>query len=442
MTSEEDLIPQRGKELVKINYGSKLITLDIPTERICFNLSPRKINKANNPEAKILHSIRNPIGSSPLIDIAKSAQKVVIIADDNTRDTPVQLIIPTLLDEVNRRGVRDRQIKVIIGGGSHRLMTEGEIKEKFGSEILSQVQVVPHEYANKDKLLDFGITERGIRVWINKEVMEADLRIGVGSILPHLPAGWAGGAKIVLPGVAGKESVDQLHLLGVSDPQIKLGKVETSFRKEIEEFAEKIGLHFIVNSIYDKDKDLVEVVAGHFRKAHRKGVELARTVYEVECEEFADITISSTYPVDYDFFQADKGIFSAVLATKPRGEVILLSPCYEGLSPSHEVQFSAMARMESSRIIEDCKKGYVKDVMGASEVVMINSMKEKCNITMVTEGLKKNQVEKMGCRYVEPSLFQEYLKRKLKGKPDCKVGIIHRSAQILPRVVPKERVNV
>lgn len=428
--------------MVKINYGSKLLTLDIPIERICFNLSPRKVNKADNSKAVVLYSMRNPIGSSPLLDIAKLAQRVVIIADDNTRETPVQLIVPVLLDELNRGTIKDNQIKVIIAGGSHRLMTEGEIKEKFGPEILSRVQVVTHDYANKGKLLDFGITEKGTRIWINKEVAESDLRIGVGSILPHLPAGWAGGAKIVLPGIAGKESVDQLHLLGVSDPQIKLGKVETSFRKEIEEFAEKIGLHFIVNSIYDEDGDLVEVVAGHFRKAHRRGIEFARTVYEVKCEEPADITISSTYPVDYDFFQADKGIFSAVLATKPGGEVILVSPCHEGFSPSHEVQFSTMAGMESSQIIEECKKGGVEDVMGASEVVMINSMKEKCDITVVTEGLKKDQVEKMGCRYVEPSSFQEYLKRKLKAKPNCKIGVIHHSAQIFPRVMPKERVNV
>lgn len=122
--------------------------------------------------------------------------------------------------------------------------------------------------------------------------------------------------------------------------------------------------------------------------------------------------------------------------------MILVSPCYEGLSSSHEVQFSALAGMKSSQIIEDCRKGCVGDVMGATEVVMINSMKENCNITVVTEGLKKDQVEKMGCRYVGPSSFQKYLERKLKAKPDCKVGIIHRSAQIFPRVVPKEGVNV
>ncbi|MCD6318042.1 nickel-dependent lactate racemase, partial [Candidatus Aerophobetes bacterium] len=400
------------------------------------------VTKLDNPKTKILDSIRNPIASPPLLKLVDLAQKVVIIADDNTRLTPVRVIIPVLLDELNRGGIRDDQIKVIIGGGSHRLMTKEEIKEKFGQEILSRVQVIPHEYANKDKLLDFGTTKRGTRVWINKEVIEADLRIGVGSIVPHLPAGWAGGAKIVLPGVAGKESVDQLHLLGVSDPQIKLGMVETSFRKEIEEFAEKIGLHFIVNSIYDKDGDLVNIVAGHFKEAHRKGVEFARDVYELECKEFADITISSTYPVDYDFFQADKGIFSAVLATKQGGEVILVSPCYEGVSPSHEVQFGKMMGMRSSKIINECRKGCVEDIMGASEIVMINSMRKRCNITLVTEGLKKDQVEKMGCKYIEPSLFSNYLEEKLKKRPDYKVGIIHQSALVFPKVVSKGETNV
>jgi len=428
--------------MVRINYGNNLINLEIPAERICFNISPKKVKKANNPQALILHSIRNPIGSAALMDMARSAKKVVIIADDNTRQTPVKVIIPVLLDELNRGKVKDHQIKIVVAGGSHRLMTEKEIREKFGRRILSRVKVVVHEYANKDKLLDFGVTRRGIRIWINKEVMEADFRIGVGSILPHLPAGWAGGAKIVLPGVAGKESVDRLHLLGASDPEIRLGKVETSFRKEIEEFAEKIGLRFIVNSIYDKEADLVDVVSGHFKKAHRKGVDIARKVYEVGCGEPADVTLSSTYPVDYDFFQADKGIFSAVLATRKGGEVILISPCYEGISPSHEIQFSKIAGMESSRIIEECKKGKVDDVMGASEVVMINSMKEKCNITVVTDGLKKEQVEKMGCRYLKPSLLQGYLKEKFKKNSNCKVGIIHQSAFIFPKVVSKGEKDV
>ncbi|GAI76633.1 unnamed protein product, partial [marine sediment metagenome] len=301
-----------------------------------------------------------------------------------------------------------------------------------GKDILSRIKVAPHSY--KENLADYGATKRGTRIWINREVKEANIRIGVGSVLPHLPAGWAGGAKIVLPGVAGKDSVDQLHLLGACDPTVELGKVETSFRKEIEEFAGKIGLHFIVNAISDKNGNIVKVVAGHFIKTHRRGVGYAREVFEVKYKEKVDLTISSTYPVDYDFFQADKGIFSAVLATKKGGEVVLLSPCYEGIG-SHVDQFMNLANLDTSGILDRIRKGKIEDIMGVSEVILLNSMKDKCRISIVSEGLSEVEVKKMGCRYVSLSSLQDLINRCLKS--DLRIGVIHRSAEIFPKY--KER---
>ena len=413
---------------MKVNYGSKEVELNIPEDNLCFNLYPRECSRINNVKEEILNAIRNPIGCPSLQKIMDSQDKVVIIADDNTRLTPVNIIISVLLDELNHIEVKDKNIKLVIAGGSHRPMSSNEILKRFGKDILSRIKVAPHNY--KENLVDYGVTKRDTRIWINREVMQADIRIGVGSILPHLPAGWAGGAKIVLPGVAGKDSVDQLHLLGACDPTVELGKVETSFRAEIEEFATKIGLHFIVNTIFDKNGNIVKVVAGHFMKAHRKGVEHAREVFQVKCKEKADITISSTYPVDYDFFQADKGIFSAVLATKEGGEIVLLSPCYEGIGP-HADQFINLANLDTLEILDRIRKGKIEDVMGASEVVLLNSMRDKCKVTIVSEGLSEVEVKKMGCRYVPLLCLQDIINRCLKS--DLRIGVVHQSAEIFPK---------
>ncbi len=413
---------------MKVNYGSQEIELNIPESNLCFNLWAKECSKIDNVKEEILNAIRNPIGCPPLQKIVNSQDKVVIIADDYTRLTPVNIIIPVLLDELNHSGVKDKNIKLVIAGGSHRLMSSNEILQRFGKDILSRIKVAPHSY--KENLVDYGATKRGTRIWINREVMQANIRIGVGSVLPHLPAGWAGGAKIVLPGVAGKDSVDQLHLLGACDPTIELGKVETSFRKEIEEFAAKIGLHFIVNTVFDKNGNIVNVVTGHFIEAHRKGVERAREVFEIQCEQEADLTISSTYPVDYDFFQADKGLFSAILATKRGGEVVLLSPCYEGVGP-HVEQFMSLANLSTSEILERIRKGEVEDIMGASEVILLNTMKAKCTVTVISEGLNEMEVEKMGWRYMSVSSLQDLVNEYLRSNSN--IGVIHRSAEIFPK---------
>jgi len=419
---------------VKVNYGAEQIELKIPQSNLCFDLHPKEYRKINGVQEEVLSAIKNPVGCNLLQEIVKPQDEVVIIADDNTRLTPVNIIIPVLLDELNRSGVKDKNIKLIIAGGSHRPMRPNEILKRFGESVLSRVKVTPHNY--EENLVDYGVTKRGTQIWINKEVVDADVRIGVGGILPHLPAGWAGGAKIVLPGVAGKDSVDQLHLLGACDPKIELGKVQTSFREEIEEFASKIGLDFIVNCIFDQNENIIKVVAGHFVTAHRKGVEYAREVFEVECKEKADLTISSTYPVDFDFFQADKGLFSAALATKKGGEVVLVSPCYEGIGP-HADQFMALANLNTLEVLDTIKNGEVSDIMGASEVILLNSVKDKCKITIVSEGLNEAEVKKMGCQYLPVSSLQELINRY--SESGLKIGVIHQSAEIFPQHIKSSK---
>ena len=242
-------------------------------------------------------------------------------------------MIPILLDDLNRAGIPDSNIRIIISSGTHRAMTEAEIDEKYGPSILSRVEILPHRYKDPESLVHFGITRRGTNIWVNRHVVEADVRIVVGNIIPHHPTGWSAGAKAVLPGVAGEETVAQMHFLGSRDPS--LGRVDTDMRKEMEDFAERIGLNFILNVILNRKAELVDAVAGHFIHAHRVGVEKSKKVYGLTIPALADMTISSTSPVDFDFFQADKGITSAEPATQIGGEIVLVAGCLEGISPAH-----------------------------------------------------------------------------------------------------------
>jgi nickel-dependent lactate racemase len=267
-------------------------------------------------------------------------------------------------------------------------------------------------------------------MWVNKDVVESDFRIAIGNIVPHYPAGWSGGAKALLPGVAGEMTVAQMHFLGCREPA--LGVIDTPVRRVMENFAAKVGLDFILNVILNREGSLVGAVAGHFVQAHRAGVEISKSVYGQTFSEQADLVISSTSPIDFDFFQADKGINSAEIATKLAGEILLVSGCHEGVSPSHPELANYLGQMPNHQIWRLVDGNSVSDPLTAAEAIMLNDIKEKRKITLATRGLRPEICRKMGFGHVDPNRINEYLRQRLLEKPNMKIGIIHQSAEVLP----------
>lgn len=415
--------------VIGIPYVNRIIEVHIPERNVMFDLSPRDLPPVEDYGEAIRSALAKPIGTPPLYELVSPRQKVIIISDDNTRLTPTKQIVPLLLDELNKAGVPDSDVKVIISSGTHRPMTEAEIDEKYGEPVLSRVPILPHRYKDPDNLVDYGTTERGTRILINSHVIEADVCMAVGNIIPHHPSGWGGGAKAVLPGVAGEETVAQMHFLGSRYPA--LGEVDTLMRQEMEDFAQKIGLDFIVNTVLNRHGQLIDVVAGHFIHAHRIGVEKSRRVHGLSIPELADMTISSTSPIDCDFFQADKGITAAEPATRIGGEIVLVAGCLEGISPAHPELADYVGRMTNDEIWDVLYRGEAPDPLTGAEAIVINDIKDKMGITVVTEGLSPQLCQELGFRHVWPKGMAEYIDQRLTEEPDLKIGIMRQSAELL-----------
>jgi len=297
------------------------------------------------------------------------------------------------------------------------------------------VAVINHDCHDEENLVSFGTTRRGTDIWINRIVAEAVVRVGVGNIVPHHPTGWSAGAKIVLPGVAGERTTAQMHLLGATEQ--RLGEVETPCREEMEDFARETGLHFIVNTVLDRDGQLVRAEAGHFVAAHRQGVRWAQKVYGAPFHHKADITLVSTYPIDFDLFQADKGLFSAAVCTKEGGEIILVSPCYEGVSPAHP-EVVELGCLSDSELWEMAQTECGQDPLSIAEVLYFNSLKRPFRVTLVSEGISRETAHKMGFGYVEPSGFRDYLAARIGAAPETTVGILRQGTETLPLYLPQE----
>jgi nickel-dependent lactate racemase len=415
---------------MQIPYVDRLLAVDIPPGNLIFDIAPQTMPPAGDWRGALLQALAYPIGTPPLRELVNRGNQVIIISDDNTRVTPTKQIVPMLLDALNEAGIPDQDIQVIISSGTHRPMTDAELDEKYGDPVMARVAILPHHYKDPDSLVDYGVTERGTRILVNKHVVEADVRIAVGNIIPHHPTGWSAGAKAVLPGVAGEETVAQMHFLGSKDPA--LGRLDTEMRREMEDFAQKIGLDFILNVILNREGQLVDAVAGHFIQAHRIGVEKSRVIYGLPIPKLADMTISSTSPVDFDFFQADKGITSAESATRVGGEIVLVAGCKEGISPAHPELADYVGKMTNDEIWEMLYAGESRDPLTGAEAIVINDIKDKMRITIVSEGLSPELCEEMGFRHIFPDSLASYAQQRLAENPTLQIGVMRQSAEVFP----------
>jgi len=415
-----------------VHYGESLLRLELDESRVVFDLQPADVPPVENVESEVRRALREPVGTPPLREMVRAGQQVVVMGDDVTRLTPTDRIVPLLLDELNAGGVADDDITLIIATGTHRAMTQKEVEQKYGPAVTGRIAVSNHDYLHD--LISCGTTRRGTEIWANRTVLEADVRIGVGNIVPHHPTGWSGGAKILLPGVAGELTTGQMHLLGASEQQ--LGKVETPCREEMEDFARAVGLDFIANTVLDRNGRLVRLAAGDFIAAHREGVRWAERVLGAPFARPADLTISSTHPIDFDLFQADKGLFSAAIATRAGGEIVLLSPCRDGVSPTHP-EAAELTALDDGELWRIARSEPTCDLLSVAEALYLNTAKRDFKVTLATTGIPRDVVDGMGFRYLEPSRLPDYLAESIAEEPDVTVGILRNSVETLPVIKPE-----
>ena len=244
-----------------------------------------------------------------LREIAAGKTNVLIVTDDNTRPTPVHRFISLVLKELEAAGVSREHISIIVALGTHRFMTREEMIAKLGKEIVDHYPVYNHDWKDTDNLEYLGDTEQGAPVWINKKVKAADLIIGIGGIMPIDICGFTGGGKILVPGLSGEKTVDEMHWTRIDVPSKSvIGKRDNPIRVSIDALARKAGLDFIVNVITDSTNTIVGAVAGDMIEAHRAGCDIALEVFGVKVSKEYDIVIADSYPFDIEFWQANKAL--------------------------------------------------------------------------------------------------------------------------------------
>lgn len=263
-------------------------------------------------QGEIKKAFANPIGQEPIWKLAQGKKTAVIAVDDLTRPTQAYRFLPFIIEELNRGGIKDEGIKIVMAIGCHRPLMKADQEKKLGKKMANRFPVFNHHpYEN---LVDLGTTSRGTPVQIDRHFVEADLKIGIGFITPHPTAGFGGGGKIVIPGLGSMETIIKnhtpAHLGKIGGTGFALGYDlnKNELRLDMEEGARMAGLDIIVNSVGTSEGKTAGVFVGDLVQAHRAAVELARKVYITEAPEGVDIGVFNAFPEDTELVQAQKAL--------------------------------------------------------------------------------------------------------------------------------------
>jgi nickel-dependent lactate racemase len=412
--------------------------VEIDDQKLLFYAAHRKSASIPDQTRVIEEALESPIGTDRLEQLLSPDQSVVIMVDDITRPTPAAEILPPILERIKRVGVPNEAILLFMGMGTHRPMTEAELCTKLGTGVRDRYRVINRDYREGD-FVDLGHTESGTPIEINREILEADFKIAVGNVIPHISAGWGGGSKMILPGVCSQKTTDMMHLMAcIVQPVLEvIGTRDNKPRAEMDTIAQKVGLDFIVNTVMDEDKNLLGVFAGHFIEAHRKAASMAEEVMVIPIPAQADILIVSANPCHFDYWQGIKPYTYSHRAVREGGVIIFLLDGTEGLcgdAPSHEetVRKYLPWSFEDQKAAVD--RGEVEDLVGLNVPMYHATVRHRVERTIcVTNHLSQKDVELLGFDSspdVQTALEKAY---GLLGH-DAKVGVIPFGGETLVRV--------
>ncbi len=319
---------------VKLPYGRTHLCADICDDRLqavlCSHLEGYKPELG---ETELVEkALREPIGSAPLEELVKGKNNIVLIASDHTRPVPSKVLVPPMLAAI-RRGNPQAKITILIATGCHRGTTKAELVEKFGEQIVESENIVIHDCADEENMVTLGTLPSGGALRINRVAAEADLLISEGFIEPHFFAGFSGGRKSVLPGIAAKETVFWNHNAEfISSPLARTGILDGNpIHRDMLFAARAAKLAFICNVVINAKKQVVGAFAGDCEQAHVAGTQFLKEL--CLCQKApADIVITTNngYPLDQNIYQAVKGMTSAEATCNPSGVIIMAATCSDG----------------------------------------------------------------------------------------------------------------
>jgi lactate racemase len=325
---------------VKLPFGREELLVELPDEARV--LEPVPTPYLSDPSAAVRDALRTPTAGVPLRERLEPGQTVAIVISDITRPVPNNVILPPLFDELESGGIRREDISILNGTGLHRPNTEDELAMMLGADIARRYHIVQHEARRRETLVEVG-RSRGVPVELNRAYVEADVRIVTGFVEPHIFAGYSGGAKGIMPGVAGTDIVMSNHgAANLAHPLARWCVTDGNpVFEEMQAVAALCPPTFLLNVTLDNERRITGVFSGDLAACHAASVRQAAGQYRVPIDRPYDVVVVTNmgYPADTTLYQSVKGMSVAAEAVREGGDIVLVAGCEEGVGSPEYVSF-------------------------------------------------------------------------------------------------------
>jgi nickel-dependent lactate racemase len=403
-----------------LKYGQRQRNLVIPEKARVSVLNPLTVPVVENVEKAFEAAMGSPLGGQGLETVSKP-RNVAIVVPDETRPTPVKILLPLLLKRLYKAfpHLRPDRVTIIIGGGLHPPLDEKGMRRVVPQPLAPGCTVVSHD-AVRSPMSDYGTTSRNTPVLINALFAEADLRLVIGNIDPHQFVGFTGGAKGAVIGCASKSTIEANHGLMFNE-RARVATIEGNpVRLDIDEAGDLIGIHLATNVVLDASNRVVNLLAGEPRAVYREGAKTCRSIYGVPVREKFDIAVASCggYPKDINLYQAQKGLAHAAQAVKPGGKILLMAACPQGIGD--EVYFEYVSRFTTPEaVLEDFRRMGFK--IGAHKAFLFSRTLVAFYVAIAAD-MQPEVLSKCHLRACDP---QETIEKWVEGFPGSpRVGMI------------------
>ncbi len=381
-------------------------------------------------------ALSKPAGPLPFQALLSRAKSIAIIVDDATRPTPVAKILGALLSHLAESGFSREKITIVVAIGTHETMEKEALETRLGADVLSRYKVVQHN-ARQSDLVPVQIPEDGRVVKISPEVAQADLRVGISSVLPHPMAGYGGGPKIVMPGICNFEFIRDHHMKHVGHRRSTAGVTKGNpFHEDCMRVVRAIRLDFSLNCVYNQKGQIIRIIGGSLENAFREAVDLCFQKLSHKFEEKVDVTITSTYPHTHGH-QLFKGLSAPDVITKNTGAILLVAPVVAPIPADFLNSFHVIEEKSHNN-----SAAYIKESLSKGEAFLPDKsidfnmamstvfLRPKIRTILVSPHISRKEAETMGLEH--SSSIEEGIKLLGKLYPNAKVAIFPSGGLIVP----------
>lgn len=377
---------------VDFHFGRTGLTAELPPGPAYRVLEARWAKAVDDADVAIGQALDAPIGTLPLAELAKGKGTAAISVCDITRPAPNRVTLPHVLRRLASAGIPRESTFIMIATGLHRPASEAELLEILGGEVAGSYPIVNHNARDLAAHADLGFSSTGTPIHVDRRWVEAELKITLGFIEQHLMAGFSGGRKLIVPGLASQETIKTIHSPRfMRERKAVEGSIEENpLHRELLEISQKAGHDFVLDVVLAEGRRIAGVFAGQPKQAHQAGIDFVRekTTEWIPSVVDAAITTAAGYPLDLTFYQAVKGVTAASHIVKPGGIILLMAACDEGAGAA-----------EFSRLLKE--SGEVETFLASiarAEVTIDQWQLEKLALVARTHRIW----------YYTPGVFEEY----------------------------------